>query len=86
MWKRRAIRWRRPVSVAALLAALRDPEALVRSHAADSRRALHGLADGAPPDKLSINVMSDDRQERQKAIAEIKRLLAAHGPLAAEPS
>ncbi len=77
---------RTPQSVAALLRALHDPEDLVRSHAADSLLAIHGLEDADPPDALSIAVMSDDAKERQAAIAALTRRIATAGtPLDADP-
>ncbi len=76
---------RAPASVAALLQALKDPEDLVRSHAADSLLAIHGLEDGDSPNDLSIAVMSDDAKERQRAIAALKRRIAREGtPLDAD--
>ena len=68
-----------PQSVAALWEALTDPEDLVRSHAAESLLALHGLEDEAAPNNLSIAVMSDKPKERRQAIAALKQRIAAEG-------
>lgn len=70
----------KPEVVNALLGALEDEEDLVRSNAADSLIEMLELpakeTDAGSYD-LSIDVMSDDKDERSKAIAELIRLIAA---------
>jgi HEAT repeat protein len=67
---------RDPAAVRALIAALDDPESLVRHHAARGLLAIHGLADEADgrkhgPEHMMFRVMSDDPARREDSKRDI---------------
>jgi len=72
-----------PASIAALWAATNDPEDLVRHHAAVSLLIMYGIQkeEFGEDNPLTIDIMSDGKAIRQKAIAEIKRLVEEQGKI-----
>lgn len=72
-----------PAAVRALMAALDDPEALVRHHAARSLLVIHGLpVESWEPAHMMFRVMSDDPARREVGKQDILAAIAGR-PIAA---
>lgn len=74
-----------PAAVRALMAALDDPEALVRHHAARSLLVIHGLpVESWEPAHMMFRVMSDDPARREVGKQDILAAIAGR-PISAAP-
>ena len=77
-----------PSAVPALWEALNDPEGLVRHHAAAALLIIYGIQDESDwqDNPLTIDIMSDDKAEQNKAIAALEKLIDDKGKIGADGS